>query len=582
MDKGCPPLQRTGPPARPSGVPPYSRRPGACQTHSSERVVGRRGGLDSLGGNIYIKASYFLKHATTAIIPVLSGSEAEGNLPASLQKGYCGRGGTAFPRPEERTKAMKVLVLNSGSSSVKFQFIQMENESLLAKGIVEKIGSSDAIVTYQPEGKNKIREIREVPNHSVAIELVLGLLLHPQHGVIRDKAEIAGIGHRVVHGGEDFSASVLITDKVKSTIRKCIQFAPLHNPHNLKGIEACEALLPKVPQVGVFDTAFHQTIPPRAFIYGLPYALYRKLSIRRYGFHGTSHSYVAHRAAEMLGRPIDTLKIITCHLGNGASITAVDGGKSVDTTMGFTPLEGLVMGTRCGSIDPALVPYIMEKEKLGTKEIDSIMNKNSGMLGLTETSHDMREIEQEAARGSERHKLALEIYCHSVRKFIGAYMAVMGGVDAIVFTGGIGENSRLVRRLVSEGLEGLGIVFDAKRNEANEHVISTGRIKLLVVPTNEELAIARDTQAILQALPQVKDAAPSRPAESAPEAAFTPDETAKLVLMWAQNPKTGAAALAAKWSGEIGRPVGAETVSRELERLSLAGPAAAKKTARKK
>jgi acetate kinase len=346
---------------------------------------------------------------------------------------------------------MKVLVLNSGSSSIKFQLIRMEDESLLAKGIVEKIGSSDAIITYQPEAKNKIREIREVKNHEVAIEIVLSLLLHPQHGVIRDKGEIDGIGHRVVHGGEDFSDSVLITETVKATIRKCIQFAPLHNPHNLKGIEACETLLPGVRQIGVFDTAFHQTLPPKAFIYGLPYILYKKLRIRRYGFHGTSHNYVAHRAADFLKRPMKGLKIITCHLGNGASIAAVDGGRSIDTTMGFTPLEGLVMGTRCGSIDPALVPYIMDREKLGTKEIDSIMNKNSGMLGLTETSNDMREIEQEAARGSERHQLAIEIYCYHVRKNIGAYMAALGRVDAIVFTGGIGENSRLVRRLVTAG-----------------------------------------------------------------------------------------------------------------------------------
>lgn len=473
---------------------------------------------------------------------------------------------------------MKVLVLNSGSSSVKFQFIRMEDEGLLAKGIVEKIGSSDAIVTYQPEGKNKIREIREVLNHSVAIEMVLALLLHPQHGVIRDKGEIDGIGHRVVHGGEDFSESVLITEKVKSTIRKCIQFAPLHNPHNLKGIEACEILLPAVPQVGVFDTAFHQTIPPKAFIYGLPYALYRKLSIRRYGFHGTSHSYVAHKAAEMLGRPIEKLKLITCHLGNGASITAVDGGKSVDTTMGFTPLEGLVMGTRCGSIDPALVPYIMEREKLGTKEIDAIMNKNSGMLGLTETSHDMREIEQEAAHGSERHKLALEIYCHSVRKYIGAYMAEMGGVDAVIFTGGIGENSRFVRRLVSEGLDEFGIVFDAKKNEANEPVISTGRVKLLVVPTNEELAIARDTKAILDSLGPRK-AASAAAAEPALPADFGPEDLAKLVVLWAHNPKADAAGLASKWSREIGRAAGADAVKRELERLNLGAAGAGKKTA---
>jgi acetate kinase len=467
---------------------------------------------------------------------------------------------------------MKVLVLNSGSSSVKFQFIRMEGEGLLAKGIVEKIGSSDAIITYQPEGRNKIREIREVLNHGVAIEMVLVLLLHPQHGVIRDKGEIDGIGHRVVHGGEDFSESVLITDKVKGTIRKCIQFAPLHNPHNLKGIEACELLLPGVPQVAVFDTAFHQTISPKAFIYGLPYTLYKKLSIRRYGFHGTSHSYVAHRAAEILGRPITELKLITCHLGNGASITAVDGGKSADTTMGFTPLEGLVMGTRCGSIDPALVPYLMDREKLGTKEIDSIMNKNSGMLGLTETSHDMREIEQEASRGSERHRLALEIYCHSVKKYIGAYMAEMGRVDAVVFTGGIGENSRLVRRLSTEGLEEFGIRLDERKNEANERVISSGRVKILVLPTNEELAIARDTQRILQSLGPEETVPAAEPERLA---AVRPEDVAKLVLLWARSPKADRAVLAKKWSREIGRTVDAETVRRELARLNLTAAAAA-------
>ncbi len=462
---------------------------------------------------------------------------------------------------------MNVLVLNSGSSSVKFQFMRMEEESLLAKGIVEKIGSSDAIVTYQPQGKNKLREIREVLNHSLAIEMVLNLLLNAQHGVIRQKSEISGIGHRVVHGGEDFSESVLITDKVKATIQRCIQFAPLHNPHNLKGIEACEALLPGIPQVAVFDTAFHQTIPPKAYIYGLPYALYRKLGVRRYGFHGTSHSYVARKAAEILGRPLAKLNLITCHLGNGASITAVAGGRSVDTTMGFTPLEGLVMGTRCGSIDPALVPYIMEREKLGTKEIDSIMNKNSGMLGLTETSNDMREIEQEAAHGSSRHQLALEIYCHAVKKYIGAYMAEMGRVDAIVFTGGIGENSRLVRQLSTAGLEEFGIVLNAGKNQNNDPVISSGRVKLMVVPTNEELAIARDTQRILSSL-DLRPAA-VEPVREVPAAVFAPDDVANLLLIWAKNRKAGAAALARKLGQETGRTIREEDVTRELERLGL-------------
>jgi len=468
---------------------------------------------------------------------------------------------------------MKVLVLNSGSSSVKFQLIRMEDERLLAKGIVEKVGSSDAIITYQPEGKNRIREIREVLNHGAAIEIVLQLLLHPQHGVIRDRREIDGIGHRVVHGGEDFSGSVLITDKVKATIRKCIQFAPLHNPHNLKGIEACEVLMPGVPQVGVFDTAFHQTIPPKAHIYGLPYALYRKLSIRRYGFHGTSHSYVAHLAAGVLRRPIQQTRLITCHLGNGASITAVNGGKSIDTTMGFTPLEGLIMGTRCGSIDPALVPYIMEREKLNAKEIDSIMNKNSGMLGLTETSNDMREIEQEAARGSERHKLAIDIYCHYIKKNIGAFMAELGRVDAIVFTGGIGENSRLVRKLVTEGMEALGVILDPEKNEKNEREIGSGRVRLLVIPTNEELAIARDTKRFLEtAVPC--EAPPSGGEAEERATAFRPDETARLVLLWAKDRNADVARLATRLSKDIGRAVEAEAVSKELKRLSLVEGAA--------
>jgi acetate kinase len=479
---------------------------------------------------------------------------------------------------------MNVLVLNSGSSSVKFQFMRMEDEGLLAKGIVEKIGSSDAIVTYQPQGHNKLREIREVLNHSVAIEMVLNLLLSAQHGVIRQKSEIGAIGHRVVHGGEDFSESVLITDKVKATIQRCIQFAPLHNPHNLKGIEACEILLPGIPQVAVFDTAFHQTLPPKAYIYGLPYALYRKLSIRRYGFHGTSHSYVARKAAEILGRPLAKLNLITCHLGNGASITAIAGGRSVDTTMGFTPLEGLVMGTRCGSIDPALVPYIMEREKLGAKEIDSIMNKNSGMLGLTETSNDMREIEQEAAHGSERHQLALEIYCHAVKKYIGSYMAEMGRVDAIVFTGGIGENSRLVRQLSTAGLEVFGIALDAGKNQNNDPVISSGRVKLMVVPTNEELAIARDTQRILSSLEPRPAAAAAEPVREVRPAAFAPDDVANLLLIWAKNRKAGAAVLARKLAQETGRTVGEADVTRELERLGLAAapprPAASARKAR--
>lgn len=389
---------------------------------------------------------------------------------------------------------MIILVLNCGSSSVKFQLFDARNgNQVLAKGVVEKIGSTDAIVNYAPAGKNNLREIREVLNHETAVEIVLSLLLHPQHGVIRKKEDIAAVGHRVVHGGEEFSSSVLVSEEVKAAIKRCIQFAPLHNPHNLKGIEACDTLLPGVPQAAVFDTAFHHTIPPKAFLYGLPYTLYKKLGIRRYGFHGTSHRYVAEKAAEFLKKPMRELKLITCHLGNGASITAVDRGESVDTSMGFTPLEGLVMGTRCGDIDPAIVPYLMDKENLNTKQVDSIMNKNSGMLGLTGTSNDMREILAEVDRGSEQHRLAVEIYCYRIRKYIGSYMAAMGGADAIVFTGGIGENCIPIRRQILEGLERLGIEIDLERNQNVRTDIGRGAVKVLIVPTNEELAIVKDT-----------------------------------------------------------------------------------------
>ena len=464
---------------------------------------------------------------------------------------------------------MKILVLNSGSSSVKFQLINMKGEVVLAKGLVEKIGSSDAIITYKPGERNKIREIREVRSHEVAIEIVLAMLLHPQHGVIRNKDEIDGIGHRVVHGGEDFSGSVLITEKVKSAVKKCIQFAPLHNPHNLKGIEACESLLPSIPQVGVFDTAFHHTIPPKAYIYGLPFALYKKLGIRRYGFHGTSHNYVACQVAEILKRPLDELKLITCHLGNGASIAAIDRGKSVETTMGFTPLEGLIMGTRCGDIDPALVPYIMERERLTSREMDSIMNKNSGMLGLTETSNDMREIESEAFRGSDRHKLALEIYCHRLKKYIGAYIAVLGGIDAIVFTGGVGEKSYYVREHTLMNLDDLGITVDPKKNKKNATSIGAGRVKILIVPTNEELAIARDTLDILATAGRELGSDLAVEVISKELADLTEDDKASLVLLWAEDPKEPLTRLTEKLNKRIGKEIRAQTIRRELEILGL-------------
>ncbi len=401
---------------------------------------------------------------------------------------------------------MKILVLNCGSSSVKYQLIEMDGEEVICKGIVERIGSDDAIVRYSPAGRPEKREVRAVADHTEAINAVLAMLLDPEIGVIGDKSEIAAVGHRTVHGGEEFASSVRIDHEVLQTIRDCSVFAPLHNPHNLKGIEVCMELLPGTPQVAVFDTAFHQTMPPAAYLYALPYSLYRKFKVRRYGFHGTSHRYVAHKAAEVLGRSIEELKIVTCHLGNGASVAAVKHGKSVDTSMGFTPLEGLVMGTRCGDIDPALVLYIMEVEGLSPEEMDELLNKRSGMLGLTELSHDMREIEEKAKEGDERCNLALDIYCHRIKKYIGAYAAVMGGVDAVVFTGGVGEKSDVVRRRVCRDMEFLGIVFDeeanmqhvpwAKVKPASPH-ISAGPTKVLVIPTNEELVIARDTRDLL-------------------------------------------------------------------------------------
>jgi acetate kinase len=401
---------------------------------------------------------------------------------------------------------MKILVLNCGSSSVKYQLIEMNGEQLICKGIVERIGAEDAILRYQPTGEPDLREVRRIGDHVEAIHAVLDSLLAPGTGVLQDKSEIAAIGHRTVHGGEAFANSVRIDDQVIQTIRDCSILAPLHNPHNLKGIEVCRQLLPDTPQVAVFDTAFHQTMPAASYLYALPYSFYEKLKVRRYGFHGTSHRYVAQEAADELGRPIRELRLITCHLGNGASVAAVLNGKSVDTSMGFTPLEGLVMGTRCGDIDPALVLYLMDALALSPEEMDNLLNKKSGMLGLSGVSHDMREIEGEAQKGNEQADLALDIYCRRIVKYIGAYAAEMGGVDAIVFTGGVGENSHVVRRRVCRDLEFLGVAYSeaanmqhvpwAKEKPISPH-ISVGPTKVMVVPTNEELVIARDTRDIL-------------------------------------------------------------------------------------
>lgn len=402
---------------------------------------------------------------------------------------------------------MKILVLNCGSSSVKYQLIEMDDESLICKGIVERIGHPDAIVRYRPTGRPEKREVRSVADHIQAIDCVISDLLDPQVGVLKDKSEIAAVGHRVVHGGEAFASSVKIDDAVIRTIQECEAFAPLHNPHNLKGIQVCMQLLPGTPQVAVFDTAFHQTMPPVSYLYALPYELYRELKVRRYGFHGTSHRYIAHKAAQLLGRPIEELKIVTCHLGNGASIAAVRHGKSVDTSMGFTPLEGLVMGTRSGDIDPALVLHLMNVKGLSPEEMDDLLNKESGLLGLTGLQ-DMRDIEDRAFNQGDAHAdLALDIYCYRIRKYIGAYAAAMGGVDVVVFTGGVGENAPVIRERICRDMEFLGIEMDDKSRQINQlfsrgkradtPVISSGRTRVMVVETNEELVIARDTKDVL-------------------------------------------------------------------------------------
>ncbi|NLL18938.1 MAG: acetate kinase [Clostridia bacterium] len=395
---------------------------------------------------------------------------------------------------------MKVLVLNSGSSSVKYQLFDMQQETVLAKGLVERIGLEGAVLNHQPGGGEKLSFQRDIPDHSVAIKMVLDALVNSEHGVLESIEEINAVGHRLVHGGNEFSNSVLIDEKVIETVKKLYDLAPLHNPPGIKGIEACQAALPEVPQVAVFDTAFHQTMPPYAYLYGLPYELYEKYAIRRYGFHGTSHKYVAQRGAELMGRSLSSLKIVTCHLGNGASITAVDGGRSVDTSMGFTPLEGLTMGTRCGIIDPAIVTFLMEKEGLDSDGLNELMNKKSGVLGISGVSSDFRDLEQKAREGHERSQLALDVFAYEVKKYIGAYAAALGGLDLVVFTAGLGENSPEMREAVCNGLEFLGITIDKDKNQVRgkETEISAegSRVKVFVIPTNEELMIAKDTREI--------------------------------------------------------------------------------------
>ncbi|MDU1202324.1 MAG: acetate kinase [Clostridiales bacterium] len=393
---------------------------------------------------------------------------------------------------------MKILVLNCGSSSLKYQLIDMENEAVLCIGLVERIGIEGSILTQKKDGvEGKYVKEQPMKDHQDAIQLVLEGVLDPTYGGVKDMNEINAVGHRVVHGGEKFASSVVITDEVEEAIRKCSELAPLHNPANLMGIDAIKAIIPGVPNVAVFDTAFHQTMPASSYLYGLPYRLYTEYGVRRYGFHGTSHKYVSQRAAEMLGKDIADLKIITCHLGNGASVAAVDGGKVVDTSMGLTPLEGLIMGTRCGDIDPAIIPFIMKKENLDADGVDKLMNKESGVYGMTGISSDFRDICDAAAEGNQQAIDALDAYHKRVKKYIGSYAAEMNGVDAIVFTAGLGENGIDDRLAIASNLEVLGVKMDAEANKVRgkETVISAAdsKVKVLLVPTNEELMIARDT-----------------------------------------------------------------------------------------
>ena len=394
---------------------------------------------------------------------------------------------------------MNILVINCGSSSLKYQLINSDTEAVLAKGLCERIGI-DGALTYQPAGGEK--EVTEIPmpTHSEAISAVIAALTDEKKGVVKSLSEIGAVGHRVVHGGEKFTSSCLINDETMAAIEECNDLAPLHNPANLIGIRACQKLMPGVPNVAVFDTAFHQTMPEVAYIYGIPYEYYEKYKVRRYGFHGTSHSYVSKRAAEMLGKKVEDLKIIVCHLGNGASICAVDHGKSVDTSMGLTPLEGLVMGTRSGDIDPAIIDFVGKKEGLDLDGMNNILNKKSGMLGISGVSSDGRDLGAAAAAGNERAKLALDVFDYDVIKYIGSYAAVMNGVDAICFTAGIGENNKEMRANVCSHLGYLGAKLDPEKNNVRgeERIISTddSKVKILLVPTNEELAIARETLAL--------------------------------------------------------------------------------------
>ena len=398
---------------------------------------------------------------------------------------------------------MNILVINCGSSSLKFQLIDSETEKQIAKGLCERIGIEGSQLVYQPAGGEKEETVTPMPDHTKAIELVLNALTNEKTGVVKSLDEIGAVGHRIVHGGEKFAASTIITDEVIEAITACNDLAPLHNPANLIGIDACRKLMPNTPMVGVFDTAFHQTMPKEAYLYGLPYEYYEKYQVRRYGFHGTSHSYVSKRVAELLGKNYEDLKIIVCHLGNGASISAVKNGKCVDTSMGLTPLEGLIMGTRSGDIDPAIIEYIAHKENKSIDEVMTVLNKKSGVLGLSDNlSSDFRDLEKSYVAGEDRGLRTIQTFAYRVAKYIGAYTAAMNGVDVICFTAGVGENSPLVRDLACERLGYLGIALDQEKNNkrGEELEISTpdSKVKVFAIPTNEELAIARETAALVE------------------------------------------------------------------------------------
>lgn len=399
---------------------------------------------------------------------------------------------------------MKILVLNCGSSSLKYQFIDMKDESVLAKGICERIGNQGSLFTHKADGKDEVSFEKPMKDHTDAVQLVIDALLNKDYGVIASVDEISAVGHRVLHGGKYFSDSVIINNEVKKAIKDCFELGPLHNPANLIGIEACEKLMPKTPQVAVFDTAFFQSMPEKAYLYAIPYEYYEKYNLRRYGFHGTSHRFVSSKAAEMMGKPLEQLKIITCHLGNGASVTALANGRVADTSMGLTPLEGLIMGTRSGDIDPAILEFIMNKENISSQEMNDILNKKSGILGISGVSSDFRDVEAAAKDGNKRADIALEMFYYRVAKYVGSYVAAMNGVDTLVFTAGLGENSSYTREVICRYLTYLGIELSEEENSkrGTAHKISTdnSKISVFVIPTNEELVIARDTKELVDKL----------------------------------------------------------------------------------